>query len=435
MRHETAHPGFRLRGAALLAPVAALLLAVPGCFSSCGGTPPKGAAAPAAQSPASPAPAPALQTPATPLPAPAQSPSSPAPVPDTPPPPAAQADPEPVLTLEALQAVREGMTMQEVSEVIGPPAVLIAGARGDNAVYRWNERGLSFLARFEDGHLSRKTVIDPENDRPKVSDEDMVVDRELFERVREGMSLQEVLDVLGAEGQPLTEPTDEKTVAIYRWSDGQGSSVTARFEDGKLVRKSGSFVQQGAPVTEEETVPDAEPAPEPVEEEPPAEEAEPREAPASRPVSTSVSAERAPRVRVSGSSRRQREAESGDPNAGRSYKPKAQLPKFSHRLREGSYEIRVVNTSGSAADVAVVSDEGGARMTIPPGGSRSAKVNRGNYVVYFIYEDDPHSLHRGGNIAISEWLTDMDVLLAGDDYDVRVLNKGAGRPEPRRSRR
>jgi hypothetical protein len=29
----------------------------------------------------------------------------------------------------------------------------------------------------------------------------------------------------------------------------------------------------------------------------------------------------------------------------------------------------------------------------------------------------------------------MDVLLAGDDYDVRVLNKGAGRPEPRRSRR
>ena len=167
----------------------------------------------------------------------------------------------------------------------------------------------------------------------------MVVDRELFERVREGMSLQEVLDVLGAEGQPLTEPTDEKTVAIYRWSDGQGSSVTARFEDGKLVRKSGSFVQQGAPVTEEEAVPDAEPALEPVEEEPPAEEAEPREAPASRPVSTSVSAERAPRVRVSGSSRRQREAESGDPNAGRSYKPKAQLPKFSHRLREGSYEI------------------------------------------------------------------------------------------------
>jgi len=326
------------------------------------------------------------------------------------------------------------MTMQEISEVIGQPTVLIAGARGNNAVYRWNEKGMSFLARFEDGRLSRKTVIDPENDRPKVSDEDMVVDRELFEQVREGMTLQEVLEVLGAEGQPLTEPTDEKTVAIYRWSDGQGSSVTARFEDGKLVRKSGSFVQQGQPVVEEAPAA-AEPAPEAVEEPLPAEEADLREAPAPRPVSTSISAERPPRVRVSGGSRRQREAESGDPNAGRSYKPKAQLPKTSHRLREGSYEIRVTNTAAAEADVAIVSDEGGTRMTVPPGGSRSVKVNRGNYVVYFIYEDDPHTLHRGGTISISQWLTDMDVFLAGDSYDVRVLNKGTDRPEPRRPRR
>ena len=433
MRHDTL-PGFRLCGGVLFLSAAAALLTLPGCFSSCGGTQPKEGPAPAVQSPTGPAPAPAVQTPASPLPAPAQSPASPAPAPDLAPPPAAQADPEPALTLEALASVREGMTMQEVSEVIGQPTVLIAGARGNNAVYRWNEKGLSFLARFEDGHLSRKTLIDPEQDRPKVSEEDLVVDQELFGQVREGMSLQEVLEILGAEGQSLTDPTDEKTVSIYRWSDGQGSSVTARFEDGKLVRKSGSFVQPGQPVAEE-AAPETEPAPEIVEEPPATEETETRAAPASRPVSTSISAERAPRVRVSGASRRQREAESGDPNAGRSYKPKAQLPKFSHRLREGSYEIRVTNTAGAAADVAVVSDEGGARMTIPPGGSRSTKVNRGDYVVYFIYEDDPHTLHRGGNISISQWLTDMDVFLAGDSYDVRVLNKGAGRPESRRSRR
>ncbi len=433
MRHDTL-PGFRLCGRVLFLSAAAALLTVPGCFSSCGGAQPGKGAAPAAQSPTGPAPVPTAQTPASPLPSPAQSPASPAPAPDTAPPPAAQANPAPALTLEALQQVQEGMTMQEISEVIGQPTVLIAGARGNNAVYRWNEKGMSFLARFEDGRLSRKTVIDPENDRPKVSDEDMVVDRELFEQVREGMTLQEVLEVLGAEGQPLTEPTDEKTVAIYRWSDGQGSSVTARFEDGKLVRKSGSFVQQGQPVVEEAPAA-AEPAPEAVEEPLPAEEADLREAPAPRPVSTSISAERPPRVRVSGGSRRQREAESGDPNAGRSYKPKAQLPKTSHRLREGSYEIRVTNTAAAEADVAIVSDEGGTRMTVPPGGSRSVKVNRGNYVVYFIYEDDPHTLHRGGTISISQWLTDMDVFLAGDSYDVRVLNKGTDRPEPRRPRR
>ena len=433
MRHDTL-PGFRLCGRVLFLFAAAALLTVPGCFSSCGGAQPGEGAAPAAQSPTGPAPAPAVQTPPTPLPSPAQSPASPAPVPDTAPPAAAQADPAPALTLEALQQVREGMTMQEISEVIGQPTVLIAGARGNNAVYRWNEKGMSFLARFEDGRLSRKTVIDPENDRPKVSDEDMVVDRELFEQVREGMTLQEVLEVLGAEGQPLTESADGKSVAIYRWSDGRGSSVTARFEDGKLVRKSGSFVQQGQPVTEEADD-DAEPAPEAAEEPLPAEETDLQEAPASRPVSTSISAERTPRVRVSGASRRQREAESGDPNAGRSYKPKAQLPKTSHRLREGSYEIRVTNTAEVGADVAIVSDEGGTRMTVPPGGSRSTKVNRGNYVVYIIYEDDPHTLHRGGNVSISQWLTDMDVFLAGDSYDVRVLNKGTDRTEPRRSRR
>lgn len=430
-----------LLGAALL----------PGCFSSCTGTPAP-PAAPAAQTPPAPMPAPAVQTPTAPAPGPAvQTPVAPG-LPGA----AAGVEapkeepPKPSLTLESLHSIREGMTSREVSEKIGTPGVLIAGTDKASTVYRWNGAGLSLLARFEDDKLTRKSIITAKGDEISAETyEKKSIDRDLYDGVRPGMTFEEVMNRIGIEPQLISK--SGAAVSLYAWRDGSGSSFVARFEDGKLVRKTGFFdaksgdKDKGGEGTEAERVEGKEAA---ADTEDTAEKAE--ETAGVNPDNagqtatgdsetgdseTGAASETVPpgprkaRITVAGSSRRERQAENGEDKP--SYRPKAQLPRNLHRLRHGSYEIRIHNTAESRVKASVVSQEGAAEATIPAGGKQSVFVNQGDYVVHFIYDDDPYTLHQGGVIPIGQWLTDMEVFLFGGSYNVQVLDHATDRPPPR----
>jgi hypothetical protein len=432
-----------LLGAALL----------PGCFSSCRGKPaaPAAPAAPAVQTPPSPVSAPVIQTPTSPPPGPdVQTPEGPPPTPE--PEVKKEEPPKPILTLEGMRAVREGMTQAEVQGIIGAPGALIAGTDEASTVYRWNQAGLSFLAKFENGKLVRKSIITPQGEEISAEkDESKTIDKDLYDGIHPGMSFEEVMDRIGIEAQPISR--DGATVAIYTWRDANGSSFTARFEDGKLVKKSGLFAAKGRDKAREGAKAEGETEGETAEgenapaasanEEKTAEKAEEKNSavenagqPADDETGGSAAEPTPPeprkgRVTVSGSSRREREAEKGDGKSDRSYRPRAQLPQNLHRLRNGSYEIRIHNTAGSRVKAAVVSQEGSADVTIPPGGKQSVFVNQGDYVVHFIYEDDPYTLHQGGVIPIGQWLTDMEVFLLGGSYNVQVLDRSTDRPASR----
>lgn len=411
----------RASAALLLALAGAAALLPQGCFSSCRG------ARPEPPEPAASAAAPATPSPTSPLGSPSQTPAAPPPAAAPPP-----VIPAPTLTLEGMDAIVEGMSLSDVSARIGPPSMLIAGApKGDNAVYRWNDRGMSFLARFEKGRLMRKNVITGDGDIPKVSDDEVLMDRELYDNVREGMTFEEVLDLIGVAAQPVTKAGT--AVAIYRWTDARGSNFTARFENGVLVRKNGFF-----------STPAGGSAPGEVREEPPAQSGDAgeedyavavevppdtgRAAPARRnPIRSEAAPRDEARVRVTGAGRGQETGEARTPARPRSYRPRAKLPEVSRRLRAGSYEIRVSNTSNASVEAVVTSEEGGLKLSIPPGGRQSVKVGQGNYVLHFIYSDEPDVLHRGGDIPISRWLTDMEVFLVGETYDVRVLDRSGDR--------
>lgn len=422
-------PRARASAAFLLLLGGASGLFLQGCFSSCRGAAPKEpAAAPVTAS------APSTPSPTSPLGSPAQTPSGP------PPAPAPPVIPEATLTLDGMDAIREGMSLEDVAGLIGPPSMMIAGApKGGAAVYRWNDRGMSFLARFEQGRLIRKNVLDDDGERAKVSNEEVLMDRELYESVKEGMSYEEVMALIGMEAQPVSK--SGTAVSIYRWTDARGSSFTARFENGVLARKNGFFSTPApdSPPPEERKEPPAASGDGGAEEEyAVAVEAPP---PPPRPASVSRSnplrVNTAPKVRVAGAARAQGEeaAQAPAPARPKSYRPRAKLPDISRRLRAGSYEIRVSNTSNAAVEAAVISDEGGLKMSIQPGGRQSVKVGQGTYVLYFIYGDEPDVLHRGGDIPISQWLTDMEVFLVGETYDVQVLDRSRDRqPTPRRRR-
>lgn len=421
---------------------------LPGCFSSCSGksAPPAAPAVPTPPSPM-PAPAPVAQTPGTPVPGPAvQTPAAPLSL-DTAEEAAAKAKaeeaPKPGLTLEGMRAIREGMSSTEVSEKIGAPGVLIAGTDKASTVYRWNAAGLSFLARFENGKLTRKSIITPEGDEvPAEKDERKTIDKDLYNGINPGMSFEDVMARIGIEAQPISK--SNANVNIYTWRDANGSSFTARFEEGRLVRKTGLFVakskdQKGeeekegeAGSAQEQAAPEADANAGQADAESGAKDGAGQAPDEDAAVETSETPPPGPRkgrVSVAGTTRREREAENG--KSDRSYRPKAQLPRNLHRLRDGSYEIRIHNTAESRVKAAVVSKEGTAEVTIAAGGMQSVFVNQGDYVVHFIYDDDPYTLHQGGVIPIGQWLTDMEVFLFGGAYNVQVLDHSTDRPPPR----
>ncbi len=407
------------------------------------------------QTPPSPMPAPAVQTPASPSPGPAVQ------TPAAPPAPSAEAIAEaskkavaskkaaatraPVLTLDGVKAIREGMTVNEVREKIGAPGALIAGTDKASTVYRWNESGVSFLARFEDGKLIRKSIISADGGEvPVGGDEKKTIDKDLYDGIRTGMSFEEVVNSIGIDAQPISK--SGASVNIYTWRDASGSSFTARFESGKLVRKTGLFVAKTADKGKEGESAEGESEEAPAKEKSAAgtdkktgekagtvadDEPAKDDTKTGNDAGTTPPGPRKGRVTVAGTARREREAENGDSKSDRSYNPRAQLPRNLHRLRDGSYEIRLRNTAESRVKAAVVSKEGSAEVTIAPGGAQSVFVNQGDYVVNFIYDDDPYTLHKGGVIAIGQWLTDMEVVLFAGSYDVQVLDRSTDRPVSR----
>ncbi|MFA7692996.1 MAG: hypothetical protein GX117_08005 [Candidatus Hydrogenedentes bacterium] len=392
---------------------------------------------PVLQTPASPAAAPPVPTPGSPLPYPAAATESgvtAAPQEEAPQPPSYGA--------ELVLNIKPGMSYEEVREILGDPGVVVAGTEEQNVVYRWSASGVSFMGRFENGELIRKNLIASDEPNQIPDEETRRFDQSLFEQIQPGMSIDDVLMIIGMDAQPLS--AEGSTVKLYKWTDAEGSSITARFENKKLVRKSGAILSRSEaehraalPETRQPAEDMASDEMIAVEEEDIADEAqEQRQEYGStddgeilqqggqqkRATISPTELEQKSKVHVIGSKRRERElSEDDSPYAGRSYRPKTKLPEFKRSLRSGSYEILFQNTTAHRAQVALISEEGGMELNVPPNGRVTKKVGRGTYNLYFIYDNDPYTLHQGQSIPVKELLVDFVVYLFDDSSEVNLL--------------
>ncbi len=363
------------------------------------------------------------------------------------------------LKLDTLLRISEGMTYDEIRTILGEPGVRVAGNAESGEIYRWSAGGLSFTARIEDGKLVRKRILeDGKPVRAPGNASEKPLDQAIYDAIREGMTYDQVLAILGIEPQPVLKPGTD--VVVYRWSDASGASFTARFENGVLVRKyglyllprpseqdadeatTGSAAEDATPEPQEfaetslpkrtETPADRNGVPAVADQDTGAEEADDQEVSSAlaevSPVDESSEPEDA------GSRMDQPPPEESKNKRGVQRVRRASLPRFAHRLRSGSYEIRVNNLSDSDVEAALLSDTGGLRLKLRAGASESVKVPEGNYVLYFIYDKELETLNRGGIIPVSEWRADVDVFLIGESYDVRALER-SGEPASRRRRR
>ena len=74
---------------------------------------------------------------------------------------------------------------------------------------------------------------------PQFPGQSAVVTKAEFDRIREGMTYDEVRSIIGAPGEVLSssDMVGIKTV-MYSWMNDNGSNMNAMFQDGKLVQKA-----------------------------------------------------------------------------------------------------------------------------------------------------------------------------------------------------
>jgi len=366
-----------------------------------------------------------VQTPASPLPGPVeQTPVSALPQPSPVIPPEGEPEteePKPEFSLDAIDKVEEGMDYNQVLAILGGAGMAVSSLGTDSIVYKWTKDGTTLLAKFEQDKLVRKTV----QGQKKGGGKEGVITQDNYNQLREGMSLEEVMALFDVNVKPVSRPDD--TITIYKWSDEYGSSFTAKFENGRLVRKTGLYIAPmkqeaameddntaGSPQAPEEARAEAStPAKESsVAQEPVAENTEeswPEEEPA-----PSTQPRKPERVRVAGQERRARETneKTASPVEGRSYKPKAKLPKYTYSLRKGTYSIRIRNEGESAVKLGLRSGKRGWNATIPAGGRVTAKVDPGDYQLYYIFENAPYTLQQGRTVTIDgTFLADAAITL------------------------
>lgn len=371
---------------------------------------------------------PRAQTPTAPMP---QTPTAPPPPP--PKPVAAKPKPAPkppVLDLGKLSELREGMSVDEVVAVLGQPGFLMSQTGDETTVYRWSEPGgAALLARFNRGMLERKNLVNAkgveQKNAPKLT-------REQYDALTPGMTLPEVLVVVGID--PKSQTANQSGVSLVRWADQLGSSFSARFEDGKLVRKTGFHVStagarklresagesspiDGSELTDVTGQPSAPPEEEARADEAATTEASPAKGKAkAEPTAVKDKEDRKSRVRVAGGRK-------DGPDEG-SYRPKAKLPSYAHSLRGGSFEVRVLNPTEHHVKAGLRMANRGIDLDIPPKSKRSVKLDRGIYTFYFVSDGDPYTLNSGTGINLdSMFSTDMEISIVDENFEVRPLDQ------------
>jgi len=151
---------------------------------------------------------------------------------------------EGVLTEEKFNKIKNGMTYDEVKEIIGSEGTVISesGEKGTDlhtVMYEWETDGLFSAANFmfQGGKLTNKSQMG-------VSDSsDVTVTLDKFNEISNGMTYEEVVEIIGGEGNLLSETgekgTDFYTVIYeYKGEGDPGANANFTFQDNKLQNKA-----------------------------------------------------------------------------------------------------------------------------------------------------------------------------------------------------
>lgn len=149
------------------------------------------------------------------------------------------------LSEEEFGKIKDGMTYEEVVEIIGSEGEVLSetGEKGTDlhtVMYTWEGEGslgANANLTFQGGELVNKSQFGVGEGS------DVKVTKEQFDKIENGMTYDEVVNIIGGEGNLLSESgekgTDMHTVMYEYSGEGDlGANASFMFQGGELVNKS-----------------------------------------------------------------------------------------------------------------------------------------------------------------------------------------------------
>ncbi len=140
------------------------------------------------------------------------------------------------LTEEKFKQIKDGMTYEEVIKIVGAEGNVISetGAAGDpyhTIMYEFETDGIlsSSTMMFQGGKLMNKAQFGVETS-------DVEITLEQFNKIENGMTKDQVFEILGGEGAVISESGD--TVMYSYNGTSFGGNASLMFQGGKLMNKS-----------------------------------------------------------------------------------------------------------------------------------------------------------------------------------------------------
>lgn len=151
---------------------------------------------------------------------------------------------EGVLTEEKFNQIESGMTYDEVKNIIGSDGSVLSetGEKGTEfytVIYEWETDGVFSNANFtfQGDKLLNKSQIG-------VTDaSDATITKEEFDKISNGMTYEQIVEIIGGEGDKLSESGNEgdqyhTVMYMYNGEGDLGANANFTFQGGKLQNKS-----------------------------------------------------------------------------------------------------------------------------------------------------------------------------------------------------
>ncbi|MCQ6275792.1 DUF3862 domain-containing protein [Bacillus sp. V3B] len=151
---------------------------------------------------------------------------------------------EGVLTEEKFNQINNGMAYEEVKAIIGSDGTVISesgesGSEYHTAIYEWETDGLFASANFtfQGGKLISKAQMGV------TESSDVTVTLDKFDQIQNGMTYEEVIQIVGGEGNLLSESGEKGTefytvMYEYKGEGDLGANANFMFQGNKLQSKS-----------------------------------------------------------------------------------------------------------------------------------------------------------------------------------------------------
>lgn len=149
-----------------------------------------------------------------------------------------------VLTKEKFEQIKDGMTYEEVVAIVGAEGTVISetgepGTDFHTVMYEFETDGFlsSSTMMFQGGKLINKAQIGLGDG----SDIEITLDQ--FNQIQNGMTYEEVTNILGGEGEILSESGEKGTdfhtvIYMYQGKGDLGANANLMFQGNKLQNKS-----------------------------------------------------------------------------------------------------------------------------------------------------------------------------------------------------